>query len=155
MVAGVGFSVGLALVAMLSEQASFAGALFICLIALLFRMAIPGVCWLLLGFFGKGVQDRAEDWEAALSLRLARLLESLGVMPDHRLLKRTLNLMFIGFFVAWVAWGVFEVDYVVALALIWGAIGLKKLLEMVLYPAILPWRQRVDARWPKPFAAYR
>ncbi|MFM1907831.1 MAG: hypothetical protein RLZZ591_1508 [Pseudomonadota bacterium] len=148
-------SVGLALVAMLSEQASFAGALFICLIALLFRMAIPGVCWLLLGFFGKGMQDRAEDWEAALSLRMARLLESLGVMPDHRLLKRTLNLMFIGFFVAWVAWGVFEVDYVVALALIWGAIGLKKSLEMVLYPAILPWRQRVDARWPKPFAAYR
>ncbi|MEY4757305.1 MAG: hypothetical protein RJA34_2203 [Pseudomonadota bacterium] len=148
-------SVGLALLAMYTEQTSFAGALFICLIALLFRMAIPGVCWLLLGFFGKGVQDRAEDWEAALSLRLARLLDSLGVMPDHRLLKRTLNSLFIGLFVAWVAWGVFEVDYLVALALIWGAIGLKKLLEMALYPAILPWRQRVDARWPKPFAAYR
>ena len=148
-------SVGLALLATYTEQTSFAGALFICLIALLFRMAIPGVCWLLLGFFGKGVQDRAEDWEAALSLRLARLLDSLGVMPDHRLLKRTLNSLFIGLFVAWVAWGVFEVDYLVALALIWGAIGLKKLLEMALYPAILPWRQRVDARWPKPFAAYR
>ena len=148
-------SVGLALVAGYTEQASFAGALFICLIALLFRMAIPGVCWLLLGFFGKGLQDGAEDWEAAASLRIARLFESMGLTPDHRLLKRTLNLLFIGLFVAWVAWGVFDVDYLVALILVWSAIGLKKMLEMVLYPAILPWRQRVDTRWPKPFAAYR
>jgi hypothetical protein len=113
------------------------------------------VCWLLLGFFGKGVQDRAEDWEASLSLRLAAWMDRLGLMPDHKLLKRTLNVAFIGFFVAWVCWGVFDVEYGVGLTLIWATLLLKKLLEMALYPAILPWRQRVDARWPKPFAAYR
>ena len=76
------------------EQASFAGSFFIALIALLFRMVIPGVCWLLLGFFGKKVQDGAEDAEAWVSLRLSRLIERLGLMPDHRLIKRLLNWLF-------------------------------------------------------------
>jgi branched-chain amino acid transport system permease protein len=148
-------SVGLAVTASLMDVAGFAGALFICLIALLFRMAIPGVCWLLLGFFGKRVQDAAEDAEAWLSLRLARMVESIGLVPDHRLLKRVLNVGFIGCFVAWVAWGVFDVEYPVALTLIWGSIAIKALLEMLLYPAVLPLRNRIDERWPKPFAAYR
>lgn len=148
-------AISLAVIAAVTESAGFAGALFICLIALLFRMAIPGVCWLLLGFFGKRVQDAAEDAEAWCSLRLAQVIEAAGGVPDHRILKRTLNLLFIGLFVGWIAWGVFDVDFIVALGLIWGAIGLKKLLEIVLYPAILPWRDKVDARWPKPFAAYR
>lgn len=148
-------SIGLALLAAYTGVAGFAGALFICLISLLFRIAIPGVCWLLLGFFGKRVQDKAEDIEAALSLRLARVVEAMGLMPDHRILKRALNVGFIGFFVAWVAWGVFDVEYVVALSLIWGSIALKVLLEVLLYPAVLPLRDRIDARWPKPFAAYR
>lgn len=148
-------SIGLAMVASLTGAAGFSGALFICLIALLFRMVIPGVCWLLLGFFGKRVQDTAEDVEAALSLRLARMFEAAGLVPDHRILKRTLNVGFVGLFVAWVAWGVFDVDYLVALALVWGAIALKVLLEVSLYPAVLPLRNRIDERWPKPFASYR
>lgn len=148
-------SCGLALVCVMSGQMGFAGALFVSLIALLFRMAIPGVCWLLLGFFGKDVQDKAEDWEAYASLRLAHLVQNLGLTPDHRMLKRLLNVGFIGLFVAWVAWGVFDVDYLVALSVVWGSILIKKMIEIALYPAILPWRQRVDARWPKPFAAYR
>jgi len=60
-------SVGLAIVAAKTEAMGFAGALFLSLVALLFRQAIPGVCWLLLGFFGKRVQDGAEDLEAWLS----------------------------------------------------------------------------------------
>jgi len=148
-------SVGLAIIAMQTGAAGFAGALFVSLIALLFRQAIPGVCWLLLGFFGKRVQDFAEDAEAWLSLRLSRVIESLGLLPDHRILKRTLNVLFIGFFVAWVANGVFDVEQSVALAIIWGSIALRFLIELTLYPAILPLRKRIDERYPKPFASYR
>ncbi len=148
-------SVGLAIIAANMGVAGFAGALFISLIALLFRQAIPGVCWLLLGFFGKRVQDTAEDVEAWLSLRLSRVLEAIGILPDHRLLKRTLNVLFIGYFVAWVANGVFDVEYSVALTLIWASIALRFLIEVSLYPAILPLRKHIDERYPKPFASYR
>jgi branched-chain amino acid transport system permease protein len=148
-------SVGMALAAVATGAAGFAGALFISLIALLFRQAIPGVCWLLLGFFGKRVQDAAEDAEAWLSLRLSRLIEALGLMPDHRVLKRTLNMAFVGFFVAWVANGVFDVAYEIALSIIWGSIAIRFLIEVLLYPAILPLRKKIDEKYPKPFAAYR
>lgn len=150
---GIAALVGTA--AMALEQASFAGAFFIALIALLFRIAIPGVCWLLLGFFGQSVQDKAEDLEAAASLKLAGWVESRGWTADHRILKRTLNWLFIGLFVGWVAWGVFDVPFVAALAIIWGAMALKVALEHALYPHVLPLRERIDTRWPKPFAAYR
>jgi len=137
------------------EQASFAGSFFIALIALLFRIVIPGVCWLLLGFFGKKIQDAAEDAEAWVSLRLSRLIERMGVMPDHRLIKRLLNWIFIGYFVAWIAHGVFDVDHSVALAIIWGAMLIKVVIEITSYRLVLPIRQRIDQRFPKPFASYR
>ena len=148
-------SIVLAGVFQLLGWSGFAGTFFIALIALLFRMAIPGVCWLLLGFFGKPLQDRAEDLEAALSLRIARVYEAKGWTPDHRLPKRVLNWLFIGLFVAWVAWGVFGVDYLVALAIIWLAMAAKVAIEHLAYPHVLPLRQRIDKRFPKPFAAYR
>ncbi len=148
-------SVGLALAAVHYNAMGFAGALFLSLIALLFRQAIPGVCWLLLGFFGKRVQDAAEDIEAWLSLRLSRVIEAIGLMPDHRILKRTLNVLFIGFFVGWVVHGVFDVDYSVAFTIIWSAIAIRFLIELLLYPAILPLRKKIDEKYPKPFAAYR
>ncbi len=150
-----GISIGLALAAVQAQAMGFAGALFLSLVALLFRQAIPGVCWLLLGFFGKRVQDAAEDGEAWLSLRVNRVVESVGLLPDHRILKRTLNVLFIGLFVGWVVHGVFDVDYSVAFAIIWGAIALRFLIELVMYPAILPLRQKIDEKYPKPFAAYR
>jgi branched-chain amino acid transport system permease protein len=134
---------------------SFVGAFFIALIAILFRMVIPGVCWLLLGFFGKRLQDSAEDIEAKLSLRLATWFESRGWMPDHRLLKRVMNWLFIGLFVAWIAWRVFDVPYVVGLSIVWLAMAAKAGLEIIVYPHVLPLRQRIDTRFPKPFAAYR
>jgi branched-chain amino acid transport system permease protein len=146
---------GLALAGSLGGWVGFAGAFFIVLIALLFRMAIPGVCWLLLGFVGKRLQDRVEALEGRLSLRLARQFESRGWLPDHRLIKRVLNTLFIGLFVAWVAWGVFDVPYPVGLALVWLALVAKSGLERALYPWVLPLRQRIDAQFPKPFAAYR
>ncbi len=142
-------------VAAATGAAGFAGALFLALLALLFRQAIPGVCWLLLGFFGKRVQDGAEDLEGAASLRLAQAFERLGWLPDHRLIKRFLNWLFIGCFVGWVAWGVFDVPFWIAFAILWGAMAAKVALEWALYPHVLPLRQRIDARWPKPFAAYR
>jgi hypothetical protein len=129
--------------------------LFLSLIALLFRQAIPGVCWLLLGFFGKRVQDAAEDAEAWLSLRLANVMSALGLMPDHRIVKRTLNVLFIGYFVGWVVNGVFDVDYPVALTIIWSSIAIRFLIQLLMHPAILPLRQKIDAKYPKPFAAYR
>jgi hypothetical protein len=110
---------------------------------------------MLLGFFGKRVQEFAEELEAAASLRLARIVEAFGGIADHRILKRTLNVLFIGFFVGWVAWGVFDVDYAIAVSIIWSAIALKFCIELLLYPAILPLRHRLDARFPKPFASYR
>jgi len=148
-------SIGLGLLFAALGQAGFAGAFFISLIALLFGLVIPGVCWLLLGFFGKRLQDRAEDVEAALSLRLARAFERQGWMPDHRLIKRVLNWLFIGLFVAWVASGVFEVPYAVALVLIWLSMAAKVGLEVAAYPHLLALRQRIDKRYPKPFASYR
>ncbi len=148
-------SVGLALAAVHYNAMGFAGALFLSLIALLFRQAIPGVCWLLLGFFGKRVQDAAEDAEAWLSLRLSRVIEAIGLMPDHRILKRALNVLFIGFFVGWVVNGVFDVEYGVAFTIIWSAIAIRFLIELLLYPAILPLRKKIDEKYPKPFAAYR
>jgi branched-chain amino acid transport system permease protein len=148
-------SIGLALISAWMGWTGFAGAIVIVLIALLFRMAIPGVCWLLLGFFGKRVQDKAEDIEGALSLKLSRVVESLGLAPDHRILKRTLNALFIGLFVAWVAWGVFDVPYAIGLALVWSAMAIKAAIEWAVYPRVLPLRQRIDTRWPKPFASYR
>jgi hypothetical protein len=113
------------------------------------------VCWLLLGFFGKKIQDAAEDAEAWVSLRLSRLIERMGVMPDHRLIKRLLNWIFIGYFVAWIAHGVFDVDHSVALAIIWGAMLIKVVIEITSYRLVLPIRQRIDQRFPKPFASYR
>ena len=135
--------------------AGFAGAFFIALIALLFRLVIPGVCWLLLGFFGKRLQDRAEALEAHASLGLARAFEARGWTPDHRLPKRVLNGLFIGAFVAWVAWGVFDVRFAVGLCIVWLAMAAKAGLEVAVYPHVLPLRQRIDRRFPKPFAAYR
>ena len=128
---------------------------FIALIALLFRMVIPGVCWLLLGFFGKKIQDGAEDLEAWFSLRIARIMESAGLMPDHRIIKRILNWLFIGFFVAWIAHGVFDVEHTVALGILWGAMTVKVVIEVVSYRFMLSVRQRIDQRFPKPFANYR
>ena len=148
-------SIGLALTATHFDAMGFAGALFLSLVALLFRQAIPGVCWMLLGFFGKRVQDLAEDVEAWLSLWLSRVISSLGIMPDHRILKRTLNVLFIGYFIAWIVHGVFDVEHSVALSIIWASIALRFLIELVLYPAILPLRKRIDERYPKPFASYR
>lgn len=148
-------AIGLALLSAWAGWTSFGGALFIVLIALLFRMAIPTVCWLLLGFAGKRVQDRVEDVEGALSLKLANSVESIGLVPDHRFLKRTLNTLFVGLFVAWVAWGVFDVPYPAGLGLVWASMALKALLEWAVYPHVLPLRHRIDARWPKPHAAYR
>jgi hypothetical protein len=110
---------------------------------------------MLLGFFGKRLQDRAEDFEADLSLRLAQAFERQGWTPDHRLIKRVLNWLFIGFFVSWVASGVFDVPYGVALALIWLSLSAKVGLELAAYPLLLPLRQRIDKRFPKPFASYR
>jgi hypothetical protein len=40
-------------------------------------------------------------------------------------------------------------------SIIWSAIALKFCIELLLYPAILPLRHRLDARFPKPFASYR
>jgi branched-chain amino acid transport system permease protein len=134
---------------------SFGGGFFLALIALLFRIAIPGVCWLLLGFFGKHLQDAVEEVEGQASLACARLFERLGLVPDHRFIKRVLNWAFVGFFVAWVAWGVFDVDFAFALLVIWGVLTLKVFLEWVLYPTVLPWRKAIDERFPKPLAAYR
>ncbi|MEN9688881.1 MAG: hypothetical protein RI998_878 [Pseudomonadota bacterium] len=148
-------AIAIGLICAKQEWASFAGAFFIALIALLFRMVIPGVCWLLLGFFGKRVQDGAEDIEAWFSLRLARLVERMGLMPDHRFIKRTLNWLFIGFFVAWIAHGVFDVEHRIALGILWGAMLAKVVVEIVTYRFMLPVRQRIDQRFPKPFASYR
>ena len=148
-------AIAIGLICAQREWASFAGAFFIALIALLFRMVIPGVCWLLLGFFGKKVQDGAEDVEAWFSLRLARLMEGVGLMPDHRIIKRVINWLFIGCFVAWIAHGVFDVDYSVALGILWGAMLAKVIIEITSYRFMLPVRQRIDQRFPKPFASYR
>ena len=76
-------------------------------------------------------------------------------MPDHRLIKRVLNWLFIGLFVAWVASGVFDVPYATALLLIWLSLAAKAGLEIAGYPYLLPLRQRIDKRFPKPFASYR
>jgi branched-chain amino acid transport system permease protein len=133
---------------------SFGGAFFIALVALLFRMAIPAVCWMLLGFFGKNVQGWAEEREARLSLGLAKWMESKGLLPDHRLIKRTLNWTFIALFVAWVAWGVFDVDYGLAAVNVLLAMAAKAGLELALYPHVLTWRDRIDRHFPKPHAAY-
>ena len=152
----VGIAALVGLVSWWAGQTSFAGAFFIALIGLLFRIVIPGVCWLLLGFFGKPLQDKAEDLEAAASLKLAGWIESRGWTADHRIIKRTLNWLFIGLFVGWVAWGVFDVPFIAAFAILWGAMALKVALEHMLYPHVLPpLRQRIDTRWPKPFASYR
>jgi len=150
-----GIAIVIAIVAALTGATGFGTALFISLIGLLFRQAIPGVCWMLLGFFGKRVQNAAEDGEAWLSLRLSRVIEAMGLIADHRILKRTLNMAFIGFFIAWVAHGVFDVAYPVSLAIVWGSVVIRFLIELVLYPAILPLRRKIDARYPKPFASYR
>lgn len=136
-------------------QTSFVGAFFIALIAILFRLVIPAVCWLLLGFFGKRFQEGAEDMEASLSMRLTGWLESRGWVPDHRLLKRVLTWLFVGLFVAWVAWRVFDVPYAIGLGIVWLAMAAKAGLEVMAYPYLLPLRRKLDQRFPKPFASYR
>ena len=71
----------------MAGAAGFAGALFISLIALLFRQAIPGVCWLLLGFFGKRVQE-VEPHEAAL---MAALIRGPTVYSPYRYRERAIE----------------------------------------------------------------
>jgi hypothetical protein len=83
------------------------------------------------------------------------MMSALGLMPDHRILKRALNVLFIGYFVGWVVNGVFDVDYTVALTIIWSSIAIRFLIQLLMHPAILPLRQKIDAKYPKPFAAYR
>jgi len=51
--------------------------------------------------------------------------------------------------------GVFDVDYTVALTIIWSSIAIRFLIQLLMHPAILPLRQKIDAKYPKPFAAYR
>ena len=148
-------AIGLGLVCAEAGWMSFVGAFFVALIALLFRMVIPGVCWLLLGFFGQKVQDAAEDAEAWLSLKLARFVETVGLVPDHRFIKRLLNWVFIGWFVSWIAHGVFDVPFEIAWGVIWSAMVAKVLIEVILYRWVLPVRQWIDMRFPKPFASYR
>jgi branched-chain amino acid transport system permease protein len=131
---------------------SFAGAFFIALIAILFRIVIPGVCWLLLGFFNG--QDHAERIEARLSAKAVDFMRKFNITPDHRLLKRVLNWLFIGAFVAWIAWGVFDVGYFTAWGICWAAMALKIAFDFWKYPHVLPFRQRIDMQFPKPFAAY-
>ncbi|MFY8191535.1 MAG: hypothetical protein ACOVKF_00205, partial [Limnohabitans sp.] len=65
------------------------------------------------------------------------------------------NWVFIGYFVAWIAHGVFDVEHNVALSIIWGAMLAKVLIEIASYRLMLPIRQRIDQRFPKPFASYR
>ena len=55
----------------------------------------------------------------------------------------------------WVVNGVFDVDYTVALTIIWSSIAIRFLIQLLMHPAILPLRQKIDAKYPKPFAAYR
>jgi hypothetical protein len=43
----------------------------------------------------------------------------------------------------------------VALAIIWGALLAKVLIEIASYRLMLPIRHRIDQRFPKPFASYR
>jgi hypothetical protein len=88
-------------------------------------------------------------------LKLAKVFEARGWIPDHRLIKRILNWVFIGFFVAWVANSVFDVPFWLALAIIWLAMAAKVGLEILAYPRVLPLRQKIDQRYPKPHAAYR
>ena len=133
---------------------SFGGAFFLALAALLFRVAIPGVCWMLLGFFGKKTQDWAEAREARLSLALAGWMEARGMVPNHRLVKHALNWLFIALFLAWVVWGVFDVDFVPALLNVVLAMIAKVALENLLYPSVLPLRDWIDRRFLKPHAAY-
>ena len=77
------------------------------------------------------------------------------MVPDHRLIKHSLNWLFIGLFVALVAWGIFNVDYLAALANVLLAMTAIVLLNIVLYPSVLPLRDWIDKRFPKPHAAYR
>ncbi len=147
-------SVSVGLVSVLLGWTSFYGALFLSLVALLFRLVIPAVLWMLLGFFGKSVQDKVEDKEAVLSLICTQAMKNLGLRPDHRLLKRVGNWLFIGMFLAWVAWGVFGLNYAHALAVIWCSLMLKVGIELVIYKYVIKLRQRLDNRYPKPFASY-
>jgi len=41
------------------------------------------------------------------------------------------------------------------LAIIWGAMLIKVVIEITSYRLVLPIRQRIDQRFPKPFASYR
>jgi hypothetical protein len=109
---------------------------------------------MLLGFFGKSARTEVEDMEAAMSLLCTRGMKTLGLRPDHRLLKRIANWSFIGLFLAWVAWGVFGLDYAQALAGISCTLVLKVGVEVAIYRHVILWRQRIDQRYPKPFASY-
>lgn len=147
-------SIALGLAAYWLNWTSFSGAFFIALIALLFRMAVPGVLWMLLGFFGQSTQNKAEDMEASISGLLVHGMKTSGLRPDHRLLKRLLNWTFIGPFVAWVARGVFDQNFLQVLTIVWVTLILKVLVEVSIYRYVLRWRKRIDLRYPKPFANY-
>lgn len=145
-------AIAVSLISHVLGMMSFEGAFFLALIAILFRIVIPGVCWLLLGFFN--AQDAAERIEAQVSRTVVSLMQKLGVTPDHRFVKRVMNWLFIAAFVSWISWGVFGARFWVAWAVVWGAMALKILLDLWKYPMVLPLRKNIDSRFPKPFASY-
>jgi branched-chain amino acid transport system permease protein len=111
-------------VATLSSQfdlAGFWGALGIALVALLLRIATPGMIWALLGFL------HLQDHVASILTWMAKA----PLAPNPHFFNRVLNWVFVGLFVAWVAWGVFDVQFLAAFSM--------ALLTMVLKACIERW----------------
>ena len=136
-------------------SASFAGAAFIVLAALLLRLAIPGICWLLLGFFGQRVRRSAEHLDAALSTGLANLSTRYGLTPDFRLPKRSASTLVACAGIAGVASSVFDLPFATGAAISALAIAAKVILEVAIHPWILPIRHAIDSRCSRASSVHR
>lgn len=121
---------GLAAVVVSLEVAGFWTAFGCALMALLLRMAAPGALWALLGFF------RLQD-----IMILAR--------PRSGLWKRCSDGIFVALLIAWVAWGVFDVDFSVAWGIAMLAVVLKSVFEEREIPYMSRLREHIDLRFPR------
>ncbi len=136
-------ALGVAALVSLLDLAGFWAALGIALVALLLRIAVPGVAWALLGFFH--LQD--------VAARVLALMAKAPRAPNPRFFNRFLNWVFVGTFIAWVAWGVFDLQFVVACGTAWLAMVLKACFEQWHIPYLTRLCEFIDVRFPSNSAA--
>jgi branched-chain amino acid transport system permease protein len=143
----VAIAVGTAWLAEMAVFAQFSSALGIALVALLVRLALPGVAWALLGFLNG--QDYALRTHSLVSNKAIALMPKLQQVLLHSGFKNFINSAIAGLLIGWVAWGVFDMELGMACGIAWVAMVLKEGAERWSLPGLTRLCAAMDIKLPK------